>query len=154
MKKVHVDDLDSFVSAADTFRPLSGALGTEHVAINHYELGPGDSFGFCYHRHHDQEEVFYVLAGTVTFETESGPVAVSEGEAIRFAPGEFQRGTNRDGERVVALAIGAPRTSEEIDLRRECPDCGERTPHSVDFEDGVVVTTCLDCGAETGRYVA
>lgn len=152
MQQIRVADLDSFVSAADVFRPLSGALGTEHVSINYYELGPGDSFGFCYHRHHDQEEVFYLIAGTVTFDTESGPVEVSAGEAIRIAPGEFQRGTNRGDERVVALAIGAPKGSTDIDLRRECADCGGRTPHEVTPTDDAIVTTCLDCGAETGRF--
>ncbi len=123
MRKVSVEDTESFVSAADCFRPLSSALGTEDVSINHYELAPGDSFGFCYHRHHDQEEVFYIRSGTVTFETEDGDVPVSTGELVRFGPGEFQRGTNRGTERVVALALGAPRPeNEEVDLARDCPN--------------------------------
>ena len=152
MKKIRVEDIESSVSAANVFRPLSESLGTKHVSINYFELGRGDSFGFCYHRHHDQEEVFYVLAGTATFDTESGEVTVSEGEAIRFTPGEFQRGTNHEDERVVALAIGAPRGSEEIDLLRECPDCGGRTPHVVEWEDDAMVPRCQECGAATGRY--
>jgi len=54
--------------------------------------------------------VFYVLSGTATFETEAGEVTVDAGEAIRFVPGEFQQGSNRGDERVVALAPGAPST--------------------------------------------
>jgi len=71
---------------ADVKRPLSNELDADDVAVNYYELAPGDSFGFGYHRHADQEEVFHVQRGTVTFETEDGDVDVSAGEAIRFAP--------------------------------------------------------------------
>ncbi|WP_227355353.1 cupin domain-containing protein [Haladaptatus salinisoli] len=153
MRKVAVEAVDSFVSAADVFRPLSAALGTERVAVNYYELAPGDSFGFCYHRHHEQEEVFYVQSGTATFETESGLATVDAGELVRFAPGEFQRGTNRGPERVVALALGAPRVEDErVDLRRDCPECGERTGAKLAREDEVIVAECADCGAETGRF--
>ncbi|MFH5797939.1 cupin domain-containing protein [Haladaptatus sp. CMAA 1911] len=160
MEKVAIEEIESFVSAAACFRPLSTALGTDHVAINHYELEPGDSFGFCYHRHHEQEEVFVVESGTVTFETESGDVPVSAGELVRFGPGEFQRGTNRGTERVVALALGAPRVeNERVDLRRDCPACGERTEAEMSREDGdedeaAIVAECAVCGAETGRFTA
>src|SRR6056297_1513384 len=155
MEKVHVDDVDGQMSAADVRRPVSKALGTEDVAINYYELAPGDSFAFGYHAHGDQEEVFYVQSGTVTFETEEGPVAVGPGELVRFAPGEFQRGVNEGSERVVALALGAPKESGDLDLRRECPDCGERTPNRIeraDDEEGALVTVCEKCGSETGQF--
>jgi mannose-6-phosphate isomerase-like protein (cupin superfamily) len=153
MQKVAIDDVDSAVGPAAVFRPLSAALDTTGLALNYFELEAGDSFGFCYHRHHEQEEVFYVMEGTATFETESGTVPVGPDEVIRFAPGEWQRGTNRGAERVRALAIGAPREQGETDLLRECPVCGERTPAAVRrSDDGEVVTTCLDCGGETGRF--
>lgn len=153
MKKVTIADADSYVSAGDVFRPLSGLLGTTDVAINYYELGSGDSFGYCYHRHHEQEEVFYIQSGTVTFETENGDVPVEAGEVVRFPPGEFQRGTNRGDKRVVALALGAPQEEGKTDLRRECSNCGERTEHEIKRpEEGTVVTYCRVCGAETGTF--
>lgn len=62
----------------------------------------------------DQEEIFYIIQGTVTSETESGAVVVKAEEVIHFAPGEFQLGVNQDDERVIVLTLGAPRTSEEI----------------------------------------
>jgi len=119
-----------------------------------YELETGDSFGFCYHRHHTQEEVFYVQAGTATFETADGDVEVTAGEAVRFPPMEFQRGTNRGEERVVALALSAPRGPETVDLLRTCPTCGERTPQDVAWNDesSAIVATCEACGSETGRF--
>lgn len=154
MERISVEEVDGQMSAADVRRPVSKALGTKHLAINYYELAPGDSFAFGYHAHDDQEEVFYVQSGTATFETENGDVTVSGGEAIRFASGEFQRGVNEGDERVVALALGAPRDTEDVEMYRHCPDCGERTRNEIEMADSKeeLVSYCLDCGAETGRF--
>lgn len=154
MKKVSIADVDGWMGPAEEKRSLTKALGLESVALNHYVLMPGDSFAFGYHRHTDQEEVFVVLEGTATFETEEGGVMVGAGEAVRFAPGEYQRGTNEGSERVVALAVGAPRDMGETEILRECSDCGERTPQSVErSEDGeALVTVCEECGSVTGRF--
>ena len=154
MRKISVDEVDRVPSPASVRRPLADALGAEHVAINYYELAPGESFAFGYHRHDEQEELFYVLSGTATFETEDGDVEVGAGEAVRFAPGEFQQGWNRGGERVLALALGAPKETVGGEVRRACPDCGERTRHRFEAADGGAtrLTICVECGAETGRY--
>jgi len=154
MERVSIDDPDRRMGPAADKRPLSGALGTTDLAINYYELGPGDAFGFGYHRHPDQEEVFYVIEGTVTFETEDGDVAVGAGEAVRFAPGEWQLGRNDGDDRVVALAMGAPRDSGETEMLRECSDCGGRTENTIEMADDreSLITLCTDCGAETGRF--
>ena len=154
MRRVATDEVDRWASPAAEKRPLSEALGAAHVAVNYYELEPGDSFGFGYHRHPEQEEVFVVTEGTVTFETEAGDREVSAGEAVRFVPGEWQRGTNRGDERVVALALGAPAESSAVEIRRDCPDCGGRTPAEVArADDGEgLVTVCEDCEAVTGEF--
>jgi uncharacterized cupin superfamily protein len=154
MERVTATDVDSWVSPAAAKRPLGRALGTGEVALNHYELEPGDAFGFGYHRHPDQEEVFYVLEGEATFETEDGDVTVGAGEAVRFAPGEWQLGHNGTDERVVALALGAPADTSAADIHRECPDCGERTPTEVErADDGAgLVTVCQECTAVTGTF--
>lgn len=91
------------------FQALSDALGTEAVAINYFERASGESIGDCYHRHHEQEEVFYVISGSATFETEEGDVPVDAGELIRFGPGEWQQGWNYGDARLRVLALGAPR---------------------------------------------
>lgn len=154
MEKVSIEDVDSWMGPASVKRPVSRALQTDHVAINYYELEPGDTFGFGYHRHPEQEEVFHILEGTATFQTEEGDVDVQAGDAIRFEPGEWQLGRNAGGERVVALALGAPAETSDAEIRKECPDCGERTPASIERADDAdaLVTVCEDCGAETGRY--
>ncbi|SFR87897.1 Cupin domain protein [Halomicrobium zhouii] len=154
MEKVTLDAVDSRMGPADVKRPLSNALDTDDVAVNYYELAPGDSFGFGYHRHADQEEVFHVQRGTVTFETEDGDVDVAAGEFIRFAPGEWQLGTNRGDERVVALAMGAPADAGATEMLRECTDCGGRTENRIEMTDDrdALVTVCEECDAETGRF--
>ncbi len=86
MERVRLDDVENSLGPAAVKRRLTEPLGATDVALNHYELEPGDAFGFGYHRHSAQEEVFVVESGTVTFETEDGPVEVSAGEAVRSAP--------------------------------------------------------------------
>lgn len=157
MQHVTIDDIEppSTNSPADVVRPLTQALGTTGLAMNFFELAPGDSFGFAYHRHNDQEEVFYIQRGTATFETESGDIEVDAGEVIRFSPGEFQLGTNHSDERVKALAIGAPRDSEEVEYLLDCSTCEGRTVHTteVNEDEGVIVIQCSECGAETRQSI-
>lgn len=154
MEKIRIEDVESRTGPADVKRPLTAALAATDLALNYYELAPDDSFAFGYHAHSNQEEVFYVQSGTVTFETQDGEFEVGPGELVRFAPGEYQRGVNRGDERVVALALGAPKESGDLDVRRECPDCDERTSNRIErAEEGEgLVTICEECGAETGRF--
>lgn len=159
MEKVAIDDVENATQPAAVMRHLTEPLGTTDFAMNYYELEPGDSFAFAYHRHEVQEEVFYVQSGTATFETEAGEVEVGSGEIVRFPPGEFQRGWNRGDERVIALAFGAPLEYGEQVKLRDCPTCGKATDHEIDRRqdpdapDGeVAVTLCKECGAETGEW--
>lgn len=71
MGKVRIDNVDNSIQPAAVMRHLTKPLGTTDLAINYYELEPGDSFAFAYHNHEVQEEVFYVHDGTATFETEA-----------------------------------------------------------------------------------
>ena len=154
MDHTNVDDVDDRMGPADTKRKVGDALGATDMVLNYYELEPGESFGFGYHRHSDQEEVFYVATGTVTFETEDGTVTVAEREAVRFEPGEWQLGTNEGEERVVALAMGAPAEMGETEMLRECADCDGRTEQQLELTDDrdAILTLCAECGAETGRF--
>jgi len=136
-------------------RRLSAALGSEDVAIVHYELDTGEQFGGGLHTHHDQEEIFYVLSGRATFDV--GPrgddeVVVETDEAIRFAPGEFQIGRNEEDAPLVAVAIAAPGARhdwEAIESPAPCSECDAVTGHFVrPPEDGFFIV-CRECGAET-----
>ena len=154
MQKARIEEIDSWMGPASVKRSLTKALGAEDVSMNYYELEPGESFAFGYHQHADQEEVFYVQEGEVTFETDDGEVTVGAGEAVRFGPGEWQQGWNRGDDPVKALALGAPQESGETTILRECPDCGERTEQEIRRAENAdaLVTLCVDCGAETGRF--
>lgn len=158
MEKVAIQEVENSLQPAAVMRSLTGPLGLSDVAINYYELEPGDSFAFAYHNHEFQEEVFYIQSGMATFETEEGPVQVSAGELIRFAPGELQRGWNRGENRVIALGIGAPLKYGDGIKLLTCETCGDRTEHRFEREEGdegpVRVGYCELCDTESGRWYA
>jgi uncharacterized cupin superfamily protein len=150
MERVDLEDVEQApLSGAPDRRAVDDALGTTEMAIKYYELDPGEAFSGGYHTHENQEEVFVILEGEATWDTEAGEAAltVGEGEAIRFAPGEFQHGYATD-EAVRALALGAPPGMEETVTVFTCPACGEEAEHDVDLDPGArtTTTTCRACG--------
>ena len=148
MEQVTIDDVDPVTFGSDTqCRRLAGPLGATDVAINHYRLAPGNGFPGGLHAHMDQEELFIVIEGEAVFETMGGNVTISAGEAIRFEPGEFQSGKNVSDNDLVAVAIGAPRDSEDVRIPLGCPDCGNTNLRLVTGEDRDPLV-CPDCGVE------
>lgn len=124
MERVRIDDLDAETHGGSEARSLSDALGTTDLALNHYRIPPGEGTPSGLHAHADQEEVFLVVDGTATFERLDGLQTVTAGEAVRFAPGEFQTCTNRSDADLVILAVGAPPDSSDVRIPATCPDCG------------------------------
>jgi len=155
MEHVRIGDVDNAVQPAAVMRQLTEPLGCESLALNYYELRPGDSFAFAYHAHEVQEEVFVVLTGTATWETDEGVVEVGPNEAIRFGTDEFQRGWNRGDKRIRALALGAPLAYGEQPKFADCPHCEDRQRVDIDSPDdeAAAVTVCRACGGEVGRWV-
>ncbi|WP_247002728.1 cupin domain-containing protein [Halosolutus gelatinilyticus] len=156
MERVSIDEIDPdpYEEAWQSDRrPLTDPLGAEHVALTRYVLAPGERFSGSVHAHADQEEVFVVLEGTAAFETRDGEVTVGPDEAVRFAPGDFQSGRNAGDEPLVALAIGAPRDTDDIRIDRipvlddrdvSCPDCGHDDMRMATADDTGLV--CPECG--------
>ena len=132
-------------------RPLTEPLGTTDLAANYYVLEPGESFVGGLHAHMDQEEVFVVFEGTMTFETTTDPagehdlVVVGPRETIRFGRGEYQEGRNDGDERAVVLALGAPRDSTAGRVPRTCPDCGDSEYQETVMIDGTLRVQCPSC---------
>lgn len=163
MRKVAIEDVDNVPSPLGVHsvrRPVSDALGTEHFAMNHLELEPGESFSGGLHAHHDQEEVFFIRSGTATFELTDEPdsettetVTVDAGEVIRIPSGTFQEGYNDadNDEPVVGLALGAPSSRhdwESIESVIHCAECGEETAQTMALTDeGSFEFTCTECDA-------
>jgi uncharacterized cupin superfamily protein/predicted RNA-binding Zn-ribbon protein involved in translation (DUF1610 family) len=163
MDKTSIDDLEPDAIGGVERRRLPDPLGTTDVAINHYRVPPGNGLPGGLHAHADQEEIFVVVEGTATFETLEGRVTVDAGEAIRFAPGEFQSGTNDAADALVVLGMGAPRETDDVRIPVACPACDHEdlrleTGHgdgdddgneNEDTEDGPGISfVCPDCGAE------
>lgn len=157
MKKIEVDEVENVPNpmGVNTVRkPISDALNADEAAVVHYELDPGESFSGGLHTHHDQEETFYILDGTATFDvgTDREEITVEEGEAIRFDPGEFQYGYNDTDDTLIGLAIAAPGVRHDWDQLESlvpCGECGEKTIHSVSLtEEGGMVAECAECGNE------
>lgn len=155
MERVDIDAVENSVQPAAVMRHLTDPLGCSDLAINYYELAPGDSFAFAFHEHAKQEEVFVVLSGTATWETEEGTTEVGPMEAVRFPAGELQRGWNCGDERVVALALGAPLEYGDSPKYDDCPHCGAEVEISIERPDDaedVVHTVCAECGGEVSRW--
>ena len=156
MQKTTIDDIEPMgPGGADLDRRgLSDPLNTSDVALNYYALDPGEVFSGWLHTHLDQEEIFYVIDGTATFETtpdtttDSNTIEVASGEAVRFAPGEFQQGRNDGDERVVALALGAPKDSTKGRVLQSCAECNESDVLAVQMSEEGLVLQCPECGAE------
>jgi len=156
MEKVAIDEVENDVHPMgihDVRKPVSSALGTEHVAMNYFELGPGDAFSGGLHTHHDQEEIFYVESGTAEFEVgrEGETVTVGAGELIRFAPGEYQTGGVPEDadEPVVGWAMGAPgarHDRDEIDSVVYCRTCEAERVHGTEPTAEGFRLTCEECG--------
>lgn len=151
MQRIDIDDVESGSMGDADRRGLSDALETEDMSINHYALEPGEAFSGGLHTHLDQEEIFYIVEGTATFETKPEPDAESEiaevgaGEAIRFPAGEYQQGRNESDDDVVALALGAPRDSTEVRVAQPCPEC-ESDVLAFGMGDDGMFLECPDCG--------
>jgi uncharacterized cupin superfamily protein len=146
MDRISLDDVDASATPGDgRSRCLTDALDLSNAAINHYRIPPGEGLPAGLHAHMDQEEIFVVLDGVAVFETMDGERTVAPGEAIRFAPGEYQSARNGGGQTDLAvLAVGAPRDSEDVRLPAVCPDC-EHGNLRIDTDDGLTFV-CPDCG--------
>lgn len=160
MEHATIDDVENepHLLGVNTVRkPLAKELGTSAFALTYFELDPGESFSGGPHTHHDQEEAFYVLSGTATFQVSKEPdeepdeVEVDAGEVVFFeAGGAYQHGFNDGEEPVVGFAVGAPGARHdpaEIETVVPCPDCGEATAHGVEMADEETLTVvCERCG--------
>ena len=68
-------------------RFLTGPLGNEQVAITHSVMPAGSGGKGSYgHRHKTQEELYYVIRGTLEFKLGDDVVEVHAGTAVRVAP--------------------------------------------------------------------
>lgn len=162
MEHLPIDAVDHVSNPAqvNTVRkPISAALGMTDFAMVYHVLEPGEAFSAVLHTHHDVEEIFYIVDGTATFEVgeERTRVEVGAGEAIRFAPGDFQRGFNTTDEPVIGFIFSAPGPEHDwtqVALFFEYRAFGDERIHGVEpIEAGSwqadsihLRTECTGCG--------
>jgi Mannose-6-phosphate isomerase len=147
MEKASVDGIENQSRSSDVRKFMTDALDLDDVSLNYFELEPGESFSGGMHTHMNQEEIFFVIEGTATFNTREDDVEVEENEAVRFPPGEYQEGVNEGDERIRALALGAPQDQGETRTLFPCGECGAEY-HTVDVSGDGITLTCPDCGNE------
>jgi uncharacterized cupin superfamily protein len=98
----------------DRFQRLRTELGVESFGLNLMHLAPGQRGRI--HRHERQEEVFVVLEGTLTIETEGGERhELAQGGTARIAPAVRRQLSNRGSGPARFLAIGGAHPHEGRD---------------------------------------
>jgi quercetin dioxygenase-like cupin family protein len=88
----------------ERFVPLRRQLGVTSFGLNQILLRPGQRGRI--HRHTTQEEVYIVLAGTLTLGVEGEERELRQGELARVAPEVRRQISNRGSEDVLLLALG------------------------------------------------
>jgi quercetin dioxygenase-like cupin family protein len=89
----------------ERFVPLRRLLGVTSFGLNQILLRPGQRGRI--HRHASQEEVYLVLAGTLTLLVEGEERELRQGELVRVAPAVRRQLVNRQpGEDLLVLALG------------------------------------------------
>lgn len=93
-------------------RWYSDALGLEQVSFSWRLMPPGTGGRGSYgHRHPGQEEVYFVISGTVTFKVGDDVFEAAPQTAVRMTGEEFYS-VHNDGENEAALLIFSTRDSD------------------------------------------
>ena len=91
--------------APERFLPLRRQLGVTTFGMNQIRLRPGERGRI--HRHLHQEEVYLVIAGTLTLWIEGEPHELHRGELARVAPNLKRQLANPHREDVLLVALGS-----------------------------------------------
>ena len=153
---VAIADVPNMIAPADQRKDVDEAVGATAMGVNFFVARPGQIIPFGYHSHPDQEELFYVVAGELAFDTPDGEFHVGADEVF-FAPANApHRGRVVGDEPARVLAIGAPGDAGQAEIREPCPSCEEPTGRDFSIDDSgaerELVLYCEDCGTETARY--
>jgi uncharacterized cupin superfamily protein len=97
----------------ERFVRLRQQLGVSTFGLNQIVLEPGQRGRI--HRHRRQEEVYLVLAGTLSLIVEGEEHTLEAGSLARVAPGVRRQLLNRGPERLGLLALGGSEPHEGRD---------------------------------------
>jgi uncharacterized cupin superfamily protein len=100
-------------------RWYSDALGTEQVSFSWRRMPPGTGGRGSYgHRHPGQEEVYFVIAGTVTFKVGDDVFEAGPQTAVRMT-GQEHYSLHNDSDRPAEVMVFSTRLAEPLLDKRE-----------------------------------
>ncbi|HLX66934.1 MAG TPA: cupin domain-containing protein, partial [Puia sp.] len=81
---------------------------TDSLSVIEERIPPGSSEALHYHEH--AQQLFYILAGVATFETEGVSATVRSGEGYHVLPGTRHRIRNEGTEDLHFLVVSQPKS--------------------------------------------
>jgi mannose-6-phosphate isomerase-like protein (cupin superfamily) len=102
-----------------SMRFFTDHLGSEQLAFTHRVMPPKSGGKGAYgHRHKTQEEIYFVISGTLQFKLDDDIVDVGDGSAVRVAPNVVRSIWNdgpEDAQLVIcSVRLDDPRADGEI----------------------------------------
>jgi mannose-6-phosphate isomerase-like protein (cupin superfamily) len=109
-KKVNLLELED--SVGDQAPEIEGrfgrtALESRDIGVSHFRYDPGFQSGVA-HRHHEQEEVYVVVAGSGRVLLDGEVVELTRWDTVRVAP-EVARAFESGPDGLEVIAVGGPR---------------------------------------------
>lgn len=104
------NDVDPMDDRPCETRPAGDTAGLENLGLRVYRAEPGEQLPLAFHYHDEQEEIFYVVDGTLHVETPDEEFTVPAGKLFVVKPDSPHRAFNPDSadDSVEVLAVGAP----------------------------------------------
>jgi len=100
-------------------RWYADACGAEQVSFSWRRMPPGTGGRGSYgHRHPGQEEVYFVISGTVTFKIDDDVFEASPQTAVRIGGGSF-RSVHNDTDSEAELLIFSTRLAEPVTEKQD-----------------------------------
>jgi mannose-6-phosphate isomerase-like protein (cupin superfamily) len=117
---VHREEADDVLGDyPGEMRMLASQLGSEQVAFTYRRMPQhtGGKGGYG-HRHRTQEEIYYVISGTLQFKLDEDVVDVGAGNAVRVAPDVVRSVWNDEPDDAELLIVSVVNTTgdEDADL--------------------------------------
>ncbi|WP_251342511.1 cupin domain-containing protein [Haloplanus halophilus] len=107
MRRISEDASDGEEVASGVY--LADLASGERAAMKHWRVDPGARLPV--HRH-DNEQIGYMIRGTLTAITDDGEVTLRPGDSYLFTSDELHGAENRGDEPAVGIGVLSPPRSE------------------------------------------
>jgi mannose-6-phosphate isomerase-like protein (cupin superfamily) len=96
-----------------SMRYLTGELGAEQLAFTHRLMPPKSGGKGAYgHRHKTQEEIYFVISGTLQFKLGDEVIDVGPLTAVRITPETVRSVWNEGPDDVQLVIVGGPKLDD------------------------------------------